>query len=335
MSDYLLTLVDSLATRNGGLVVGQCPDCCGGTVCGSLCCGQTGALWRRCGWPKVAEPNVYRFAITGSISGAYSAREELLGATYNVADSFTANMATNIDLPLSITQCPAVTHWVGGPWRLARPGLWFRLQFGVTLRAGLLSAWSGCSSSFYATQPSGAPAGSRTLGMRVIVDAPWVFSATQPPATAGTLAAVSVGRAEFDLQASNDPAGSHPSGPPASPYYHACVSTSIGAAGGVPSPTTNNVATYTPGTFAVGFNAAGCSVAASGGGYAWNTSWDTSGFGGAQRGASSFAVGDIALGFGLEACCGGDSLPDGSPDLVTAHDAMMRGAYGRPCQGCG
>lgn len=73
MTDFLLTTGDALATRENGLVVGACPECCGGP-CGEGCCGATvpglPGVVETCGFPRVN--GVLDQQITYAGSGAFN-----------------------------------------------------------------------------------------------------------------------------------------------------------------------------------------------------------------------------------------------------------------------
>jgi hypothetical protein len=338
MADYLLTKGDGLATRNGGLVVGQCAPCCGG-FCGTQCCGGTDP--DACGWERIScvgttTQCTYAIKWRGQISGTWAASES---ARPGFAGG--AGLATSFSVPFSIPFDVNITRvttgttgcfqevatgeqqiMVPGPFVGGAAGTMepvyvvadFRTGFGMpaapTPRFGL-GTFGRITSGFVPTiranlmTYASVECHSRVASTGAIFQRYWKYQACalRRPATIG---APHAGAIMEWLGARNvQPTNSPQTAPITQTYSLATIAPTI-----------------------IGTNCGKGFVASAGSSWSAALVADPS----VTSGGTLTVTATVEIDYGL--CCPGDSGPEG-PDLSDVHDAMMRGAYGKPCQGCG
>jgi hypothetical protein len=295
--------------RNRKIVLGLCPECCGG---GGACCGTPipgTAVVHKCTWPAGLPID-----IRATVTGTYFYEDIDVGGNSGQAP-VVRNQTINLNLvylsppavtPLNLCQFNTNTVTSG--------------TIGNADRKELSIGWSQGLILFQTTAP--IPTSSRNYG-----NVP--ASVTSPT----TIQSVGLVRIQFPaagvfynvgLAKQNDSMAG-------SPLWAATV--------GMGTPQANTVYTHAAPSVSPGHSSAGCLVGGSGAFPAngWVRNVPILG-GGFRRTtvsiAASWTLTTNQTGCGGSGGGGGDSGPEG-PDLSDVHDAMMRGAYGKPCQGCG
>jgi hypothetical protein len=305
MADYLLTKGDGLATRNGGLVVGQCPACCGG---GGVCCGTPitfTSVPHKCTWPAGGP-----ISINATLAGTYFYEDRDIAGNSG-QPPILRNETINLVLGYLSPPAQAPSNPCSFSTNTVTNGSVLNSN-----RKELRVTWGGTQSLL------GPASNNRNYGN--------VAAALPGISTFGSVPGVHTVQASFPAAAVflNFSGAIQDNVVPGTPQWVATVSMAQEAGGGTYVYTHNSPAispTYSSG---------GCFTGMSGswaGGWTWTRT---------VPGATRRTIVNISTSFTMTpnsiGCSGsGGGFGDGSPDLSDVHDAMMRGAYGKPCQGCG
>ena len=304
MSDYLLTLGDSLATRNGGLVIGQCPECCGGS--GGPCCGTLipgTSITHKCSWPMGGP-----IQISATLTGSYFYEEvDVVGASGQ--PPIVRNQAINMSLVYSAPPATVPANVCAFQTQTVTNGTIGnsdRKEMSVRWGQDLSLVPTDAFTFQYARNYGNVPGTVPTPPPSTLVRGVHILNIDFP--AAGVLFQVAPGRQDNVFASS--------------PAWAAVIR--------CPQPI-GGTFTYTHSTPVVvpGFASSGCLVGVSG---SASSGWQrfATGLGFTRRTTVAIAV-NFSVDCPVPGCGGGAD----SPDTSEAIDAMMRGQFGRPCQGCG